>query len=119
MSVNGVNLNNIRYADDTVLVATTEKDLQNLPDVVNKKGQKFNVEINLKKTKVLGISRNQSKRVNLQLNTQVIEQVKCFKHLGSISADDGKSQREVSTRIAEAKQAFNRVKTVLTNPKQS
>ena len=112
--VNSVNLNNIRYADDTVIVATTEKDIQNLLDVVNEKGQKFNVEMNVEKTKVLVISRDQNTRANLQLNGQVIEQVECFKCLGSIITDDGKSQREVSSRIAEAKQAFNRMKTVLT-----
>ena len=112
--VNSVNLNNIRYADDTVIVATTEKDIQNLLDVVNEKGQKFNVEMNVEKTKVLVISRDQNTRANLQLNGQVIEQVECFKFLGSIITDDGKSQREVSSRIAEAKQAFNRMKTVLT-----
>ena len=48
-------------------------------------------------------------------DSQVIEQVKCFKFLSSIITNDGKSQREVSTRIAEAKQAFKRMKTVLTN----
>ena len=117
VSMNGVNLNNIRYADDTVLVATSEKDLQNLLDVVHEKGRNFNMEMNVKKTKVLVISRDQNIRVNLKLNGQVIEQVKCFKHLGSIVRDDGKSQREVSTRIAEAKQAFNIMKTVLTNLK--
>ena len=73
--------------------------------------------MNVKKTKVLVISRDQNIRVNLKLNGQVIEQVKCFKYLGSIITDDGKCQREVSTRIAEAKQAFNRMKTVLTNLK--
>ena len=117
VSMNGVNLNNIRYADHTVLVDTTEKDLQNLLDVVNEKGRNFSMEMNVKKTKVLVISRDQNIRVNLKLNGQVIEQVKCFKYLGSIITDDGKSQREVSTRIAEAKQAFNRMKTVLTNLK--
>ena len=76
MSVNGVNLNNIRYADDTVLVATTEKDLQNLLDVVNEKGQKFKMGMNVRKTKVLVISRDQSKRVNLQLNKLNVSQVK-------------------------------------------
>ena len=79
VSMNGVNLNNIRCADDTVLVATTEKDLQNLLDVVNEKGRNFNMEMNVKKTKVLVISRDQNIRVNLKLNGQVIEQVKCFK----------------------------------------
>ena len=107
MSVNGVNLNNIRYADDTMLVATTDEVLQNLLDVVNEKGRKFNMEMNVQKTKVLVISRDQNTRVNLQLNGQVIEQVKWFKYLGSTITDDGRSQREVSTRIAGAKQAFN------------
>ena len=76
VSVNGVNLNNIRYADDTVLVATTEKDLQSLLDVVNEKGQKFKMGMNVRKTKVLVISRDQSKRVNLQLNKLNVSQVK-------------------------------------------
>ena len=107
-------MDSIRYADDTVLVATTENDLENLLDIVNGKGHKFNMEMNVKKTEVLVISRDQNTRVNLHLNAHVIEQVECFKHLGSIITDDGKSQREVSTRKDEAKQAFNRMKTDLT-----
>ena len=52
--MNGVNWNNIRYADDTVLVVTTEKDLKTLLDVTER-SQKFNMEMNVKKANVLVI----------------------------------------------------------------
>ena len=60
---------------------------------VNEKGRKFNMEMNVRKTKFSVISGDQNTRVNLQLNGQVIEQVKCLKFLSSIITDDGKSKK--------------------------
>ena len=34
ISVDGININNLRYADDTILIATNEKDLQTLVDTI-------------------------------------------------------------------------------------
>ena len=54
----GMNINNLRYADDTVLIADKEEDLHNLLDEVDKQGREFGMRMNVKKTKAMIISRN-------------------------------------------------------------
>ena len=48
--INGRNVNNIRYADDTVLIAETEKDLQHILNRVMKESESFGLALNAKKT---------------------------------------------------------------------
>ena len=45
-----------RYADDTVLIAENEKDLQILLDIVVKESHKKDLELNCKKTEVMVVS---------------------------------------------------------------
>ena len=49
--VGGLNINNLRYADDTALVAFTIQNLKNLVNAVNEKGKPHGMEINVVKTK--------------------------------------------------------------------
>ncbi|GFR93827.1 retrovirus-related Pol polyprotein from type-1 retrotransposable element R2 [Elysia marginata] len=57
IKVGGHNINNLRYADDTVLIAENKSDLQKLLDVVYSESQKKGLELNSKKTEVMVISR--------------------------------------------------------------
>ena len=52
--------------------------------------------------------------VNIRVDGQRIEQVKCFKYLGSIITENGRSDVDVKSRIAMAKDAFNQRKEFLT-----
>ena len=107
----GNNFNNIRYADDTVLLARIEKNSQNLLNVMNERGQKFTMEMNSKKIKVLVIQRNQNVQANITFNSKTLEHGYVFKYLGSTITENGRSQREVLIRVAEAKQAFQKMKS--------
>ena len=51
---------------------------------------------------------------NITVDGQRIEQVKSFKYLGSIVTEDGRSDVDVKSRIAMAKDAFNQRKDLLT-----
>src|SRR5215469_5436117 len=51
--LNGYNINNIRYADDTVLVADSEKKLQGLLNVLNEVSERKGLKINKSKTEVM------------------------------------------------------------------
>ncbi|GFS05333.1 endonuclease-reverse transcriptase [Elysia marginata] len=53
--INGVNINNIRYADDTVILAESEKQLQAMLDRIVDKCKEYGMEINAKKTKTMYI----------------------------------------------------------------
>ena len=49
----GEYVNNLRYADDTVLLAESEEELQELVNAVNEGSRKFGLEMNTKKTKTM------------------------------------------------------------------
>ena len=51
VSIGGVNINNLHYADDTVLFAENEAHLQHVLDVLKAKSEEFGLCINVKKTK--------------------------------------------------------------------
>jgi hypothetical protein len=54
--------------------------------------------------------------VKIMINQKQLENVKCFKYyLGSILTNDGKCTCEIKSRIAMAKAAFNKKKTLFTS----
>ena len=62
IKVNGEEINNIRYADDTALVAGSKKDLQQLINVVVKESERMGLSLNVKKTKKI-INDNREKAI--------------------------------------------------------
>lgn len=77
------------------------------------------MKINVKKTKVMKVSRKEGGTVNTNLEGQKIEQVNRFKYLGSWITDDGRSELEIKSRIGMAKTAFNKRKELLTQKMSS
>lgn len=61
VSINGVIIDNIRYADDIVLIATNEEGLQQLLHESNSNGESKGLSINYKKTKGMVISKSEKK----------------------------------------------------------
>ena len=47
------NINNLRYADDTTLIAESEEELKNLLMKVNEKSEKVVLKLNIQKTKIM------------------------------------------------------------------
>ena len=91
VNVGGHNINNLRYADDTSLLALEEQKLQNLLNTVNDKGKLYGMEINVKKTKSMVASKKQeTPKVSINLDGTAIEEVKKMVYLGSITTEDGK-----------------------------
>ena len=50
IKIGGRSINNLRYSDDTALIATSEADLQNLLNIVNQKTKSLGLGLNIKKT---------------------------------------------------------------------
>ena len=61
------------------------------------------MEINVEKTKVMRISRQPSP-ITITIDQKQLENVKCFKYLGSMLTGDGRCACEIKSRIAMAKQ---------------
>jgi len=72
------------------------------------------MEMNVEKTKVMRISRKPSP-VTIMIDQKQLENVECFKYLGSMLTNDGRCTCEIKSRIAMAKAALNKKKTLLTS----
>jgi hypothetical protein len=76
-------------------------------------GRCYGMEMNVEKTKVMRISR-QPTPVTIKIDQRQLENVKCFRYLGSMLTDDGWCTCEIKSRIAMAKAAFNNKKKLFT-----
>ena len=92
-------INNIRFADDTVLLATKEEELQRLIDKINKSCKDYGMELNAKKTKVMIIEKQPGTKIVIKLNGVTLEQVKQYKYLGTLITEDAKYLQEIKRRI--------------------
>ena len=106
----------MRYADDTALVATDKNDLQNIVNQVKEESSKAGLEMNVKKTKTMVISKNpEEKNLEIKVDTQTLEQVDKFKYLGTQITDDGKPDTEIINRMSIAKNKFSSMAKLLTS----
>ena len=114
VNVGGHNINILRYADDTSLLALQEQKLQNLLTTVNDKGKPYGMEISVKKTESMVASKKQeTPKVGISLDGTAIEQAQKMVYLGSITTEDGKSKVEIKRKVEIARNAFNKMKSVL------
>ena len=120
IKVGGYNMNNIRYADDTVLIADNEKELQEMLDTVVRESEKKGLSLNKKKTEVMVISKkNCMPACNIVMNGTVLKQVHKFNYLGSLITSDGRCINEIKRRMAQVKASFQNMKSILTNKRMS
>ena len=57
IKIAGININNLRYADDSTLMAESEEELRSLMLKVKKESEKFGLKLNILKTKVMASSK--------------------------------------------------------------
>jgi len=104
----------VKYSDELVLMAKEEKVLQGMIDKLIEIGSCYGMEMNVEKTKVMSISRYPSP-VTIMIDQKQLENVECFKYLGSLLTNDGRCTREIKSRIAMAKAAFSKKKILFTS----
>ena len=76
ISVGGRNINNIRYADDTVLIADSAEKLQTLIRALVQSSEQRGLKLNISKTKVMVVTKgNNNLRVNISVGDETLEQV--------------------------------------------
>ena len=115
VKVGGQVIQDVRFADDQGMVASTEVGLQRIMDRLTEVACRYGMKINVKKTKVMRVSRKGGEAINIVVEGHQVEQVKKFRYLGVQIADDGKCEAEIRVRIAMAKEAFYKRKELLTN----
>ena len=116
ISIGGRNINNIRYADDMVLIADSEEKLQRLISKLHEECNAKGLRINKSKTEVMGITKR-TERLTVRTNIEgaPIKQVASFRYLGSLVTEDGRCDSEIRTRIGMAKSNFGKMRNILTD----
>jgi hypothetical protein len=104
----------VKYADGLVLLAKEETVLQGIIDRLIEIGRRYGMEMNVEKTKVMRISR-QPQPIKIMTDPKQLENVECFSYLGSMITNDARRTREIKSRIALAKAAFNKNNNIITS----
>jgi hypothetical protein len=100
--IGGRQINNLRYADDIVLIATSEQGLQELVERVNRAAQQNGLKVNVKKTEVMAISDTQN-QTKVVIDGQVLATTDSFKYLGGRYLSQATSDTEVKEKLATAR----------------
>ena len=81
----GRNINNLRYADDTTLMAESEEELKSLLMKVKEEREKVGLKLNIQKTKIMA----SGPITSWQIDGETMETVTAIIFLGSIITVDG------------------------------
>ena len=118
--IGGANINNLRYADDILLIAGREEELQDLLHTINEESGIMGLSLNIKKTETIVISKKKdSPTCAIRIGNKLLKQVHNFKYLGTRISADGKCKAEVTARIMQAKKVFGQMKHLLINQSMS
>ena len=88
-NIGGQIIQSAKYADDLVLMAIEETVLQGMIHKLIEIRRCYGMEMNVEKTKVMRISRQPSP-VTIMIKQKQLENVECFKYLGSMLTNDGR-----------------------------
>ena len=95
MKIAGRNINNLRYADDTTLMAESEEELKSLLMNVKEESEKVGLKLNIQKTKIMASGPITSR----QIDGETVETVSDFIFVGSKITADGDYSREIKRRL--------------------
>ena len=91
IKIAGRNINNLRYADDTTLMAETEKELNSLLMKEKEESEKVVLKLNIQKTKIMA----SGPITSWQIEGETVETVADFIFLGSKITADGDCTHEI------------------------
>ena len=110
IKIAGRNINNLRYADDTTLMAESEKELKSLLMKVKEESEKAGLKLNIQNMKIMA----SDPITSWQIDRETMETVTDFIFLGSkITADD--SSHEIKRHLLLGRKAMTNPDSILKN----
>ena len=103
------NINNLRYADDTTLIAESEEELKSLLMKVKEESEKVGLKLNIQKTKIMVSSHITS----WQIDVETVETVKGFILGGSKITVDGHCSHEIKRRLLLGRKVMTNLESIL------
>ena len=95
IKIGGRNINNLRYADDTILMAESEEELKGLLMKVKEESERVGLKLNIQKTKIMA----SGPITSWQIDGEAMEKVTDFIFLGSKITADGDCSHEIKRRL--------------------
>ena len=111
IKIAGRNINNLRYADDTILMAESGKELKSLLMKMKEESEKVGLKLNIPKTKIIALGPITS----WQTDGETIETVKDFIFLGSKTTADGDCSHETKKHLLLGRKAMTNLDSTLKN----
>ena len=109
IKIAGRNINNLRYADDTTLLAESEEELKSLLIKVKKESEKAGLKLNIQKTKITASDHI----ISWQIDAETMKTVTDFIFLGFKITADGDCSHEIKRRLLLGRKAITNPDSIL------
>ena len=109
MKIDRRNINNLRYADDTTLMADSEEKLKSLLMKVKEESEKFGIKLNIQKTKIMA----SAPITSWQTDGKTMETVIHFTFLGLNITTDGDYSHEIKRHLLLGRKAMTNLDSIL------
>ena len=109
IKIAGRNINNLRYADDTTLMAESEEELKSLLLKVKEESEKVGLKLNIQKTKTMA----SGPITSWQIYEEKVETVSDFIFLGSKITADGDCSHEIKRCLFLGRKAMTKLDNIL------
>ena len=109
IKIGGRNINNLRYADDTTLMAESEEDLKSLLMKVKEESEKVGLKLNIQKTKIMA----SSPITSWEIDGETVETVSDFIFLGSKITADGDCSCEIKRCLLLGRKVMSNLDSIL------
>ena len=109
IKVAGRNINNLRYADDTTLMAEREEELKSLLIKVEEESEKVGLKLNIQITKIMA----SSPITSWQIDGETMETVTDFNFLGSKITADGDCSYEIKRHLRLGRKVMTNLHRIL------
>ena len=103
------NINNLRYADDTTLMAENEKELKNLWMKVKEESEKVGLKLNIQKTKIMA----SGPITSWEIDGETVETVSDFIFWGSKITADGDCSHEIKRCLLLGRKVMTNLDSLL------
>ena len=109
IKIAGRNINNLRYADDTTLMAESEEELKSFLMKVKEESEKNGLKLNIQKTKIMA----SGPITSWQTDVETVETVSDFIFLGSKVTADGDRNHAIKRRLLLGRKVMTNLDSIL------
>ena len=109
VKIAGRNINNLRYVDDTILMAESEEELKNLLMKVKEESEKAGLKLNIQKTKIMA----SGPITSWELDGETVETASDFIFWGSKITADGDCTHEIKRHLLLGRKVMTNLDSIL------